>query len=205
MLRNRALLMGIILFGSIWGLSEVLIDKLISPVESLPRGAVLSVVAILILATGRVVLERPGSSVVLGLIAGVFKLLNLPFFPCKVFAVLLLAGTFEVVYHLMGRIKGHLRGFIGSVTLWVCFTAFALIMTYLVKYRWWAEGGLPKVLHYILVDGSYAAIGGFLTFNLGERLGRSIKPYLYLWEQKRAGLYFVSLLALLACLVSLVL
>ena len=198
-------MMGIIIFGSSWGMLEVLIDKLISSVEFLPRAAVLCIVAVFILASGRAALDEPGSSVTLGLIAGVFKFLNLPFFACKVFAVLLLAGTFEVVYYLMGRIKGHLRGFIGSATIWVCFTVFALIMTYLVRYHWWVKGGLPKVLHYILVDGNYAAIGSFLTFNLGERLGRSIKPYLYLWEQRRTGLYFTSLLAFLACLISLVL
>jgi hypothetical protein len=50
-------------------------------------------------------------------------------------------------------------------------------MTYIIRYPYWVEAGLPKVLDHVFINGSLAAILSFLFFRLGQRIGMNSESF----------------------------
>ena len=51
------------------------------------------------------------------------------------------------------------------------YALFAVIITYIIRYDIWVEGGLPKVLDHIFVGGSLAALAAAALVPLGILVG----------------------------------
>jgi hypothetical protein len=168
-------------FGSLWGMSEVFIGGALYN-ANVPRASVyLSVWAIFILVVARGVLNRPGSSAAVGIIAAAYKLVNAAPFFCHIYGILFLAIAFDFAFSLLrkderrfsSRTLGALMaGVYGGHTL------FALFMTYIIRYPYWAEAGLLKVLDHVFINGSLAAILSFLFFRLGQRIGMNSESFI---------------------------
>ena len=59
----------------------------------------------------------------------------------------------------------------GILSAYGGYALFALIITYIVRYKYWTAGGLPKVLHHIFISGSLAALLAIAAVPLGYWIG----------------------------------
>ena len=110
----------------------------------------------------------------MGATAALFKLINAAPFYCHLLGIVFLGLAFDAAASLWMKsekkatLKSALSGFVGAFT---GFAAFALIITYIVRYAPWVSGGLPKVLNHIFISGSLAAAASAVVVFLGFRLG----------------------------------
>lgn len=90
--------------------------------------------------------------------------------------------------------KASLRSIVsGASSAYGGYTLFALVITYVVRFEPWTEGGLDRVLHHILVSGTYAALMAAAVVPLGYWIGFSGRTV----SKGRPRLtYIISLLAL---------
>jgi hypothetical protein len=164
----------LVLFGSLWGMSEVFIGGALYNANVPRASVVLSVLAVFILVVARGVLNRPGSSSAVGIIASVYKLANAAPFFCHIYGILFLAIAFDLAFSLLRKderrfswrtLAALMAGVYGGHTL------FALFVTWIIRYSYWAEAGLPKVLDHVFINGSLTAIVSFIFFRLWQRIG----------------------------------
>jgi hypothetical protein len=192
MMDKKKLLLGIILFGSIWGGLEALGIRVMGGVEFFPTSPILALVAILILSVSRMILKRPGTTLACGAVAAGFKALCLPsIFFCQVTAVLLTAAIIDLAF-TWAESKNLSRwlswGFVGAGASYLNYIAFGLVNTYLLKNIYWVEG-IHRITDYVLISGTYAALLSFLGILLGRELGRRTEPLFSRLEQVKATAY----------------
>ncbi len=192
MMDKKKLLLGIILFGSIWGGLEALGIRAMRGVEFFPASPVLALVAILILSASRVILKRPGTTLACGVVAAGFKALCLPsIMLCQVTAVFLTAAVMDAAFtwaESRRLSRWFSWGMVGLVASYANYLVFGLANTYLLKNVFWLERVLT-IPNYVLVSGTYAAIFSFFGIILGRMLGRSTQPLLSRLERVRAPAY----------------
>jgi len=194
-LKDRKFWLIILLFGSLWGGLEVLLHDSLKMVNFSPISPVLTTVGFLTLAVARMIYNKRGSSAIIGGIAGLYKFLGMAFFPCQLFAVILQGATFDVVYsYLDKRLRENSvkRGVIGSLSAYLSYLVFVIVVTYIVPYSFWPSRGLSGVLNHAGIVGSFAALGGFLAVSLGERLGRKVREKFFYLQSSRAPLFYTS-------------
>jgi hypothetical protein len=156
-MRNPKNWLWLILFGSLWGINEVVMGEVLSTSEVPHFSVLLTVIALFILAIARGIVNKPGSSTVIGVIAVLFKLAN-----AAPFASVLMKS--EKTAAIKCGLSGILSAYSGNAL-------FALFITYIIRYDVWTSGGTPKVLGHIFVAGTLTAILAALAVPLGFRLG----------------------------------
>jgi len=166
----------LLLFGSLWGVNEVVVGDILSQ-NDVPRYSVmLAAMAFLILAIGRGVVNRPGSSAVLGIFAALFKLANAAPFFCHLLGIFMMGVIFDVFATWLMK-EDKLRIFrsaaSGFLSAYGSNAAFALVITYIIRYKYWVAGGLPKVIDHIFVSGSLGAAAALILVPLGFWIGIS--------------------------------
>jgi hypothetical protein len=137
--------------------------------------------AFFILAVGRGVVNKPGTSALIAGIAAGFKLVNAPPFFCHLLAIVLLGVGFDAAASLLmkeGRRPVFRQAVAGVLGAYGGFALFALIITYVIRYKYWAAGGAAKVLDHIFVGGSFAAVVSAFLVPLGYRIGFAGWPVL---------------------------
>ena len=164
----------ILLFGSLWGISEVLGGEAFYR-NNVPHASVwLSAWAFFVLALGRGLVNKPGSSTVIGGVAALYKLINAAPYFCHLLGIFFLGLAFDVFASVLIK-KEHKRSFwpalSGAISAYGGYALFALVITHIVRYDPWVAGGWPKVSHHIFVGGSYAALTALLAVPLGYWLG----------------------------------
>jgi hypothetical protein len=168
------------LLGSLWGILEVLGGEAFFR-NAVPRASVvLSAWGLLMLAVARAAWNRPGTSTLVGATAALFKLANAAPFYCHLFGILMVGVGFDLAATLWSR---RLRPFSGR-TLLTAVTApllgnaaFGFIITFIIRYKYWAAGGIPKVLNYVFVSGGLTALAGLILVPLGFRLGMGAESF----------------------------
>jgi len=95
------LLAGILLFGSLWGLSEVIIGTAIHD-TGLPSGAIMTgFFTLLFLVISRIIYKQPGTQFGMALVAGGLRLIN-PFVGCHLcsaIAIIAEGAIFEIIFN----------------------------------------------------------------------------------------------------------
>jgi len=164
----------ILLFGSIWGMSEVFAGGILYA-SDVPRSSIfLTVWALFILAMARGIVNKAGSSTAIGVIATLFKLVNASPFICHLLGIFALGVAFDAAASLL--LKKERRSIFwktltGVVSAYGGYALFALVITYVIRYDFWAAAGWPKVANHIFVSGSMTALGGALFVPLGYLVG----------------------------------
>lgn len=168
-------LIWILLFGSVWGMSEVFGGEVLYSAD-IPLASIwLSLWALAILAFARALQNAPGSSSAIGLIAALFRLINAGPFICHLLAIFLLGVAFDLAATFLIKnpkkitIRTALTGFLSA---YGGFTLFALTITYLIRYDTWVSAGWPKVADHIFVSGSLTAAAALVIVPLAFWLGR---------------------------------
>ncbi len=189
----------IIFWGSVWGLQEVLIDTFYIYNKIIPRSILLGVSAIFILA---IVNRTSGDyrvSIKIGLIAALYKFLNVLFFPCQFFAVMLFGMFYQIQGDLARKMKIEKIAFRGLFVIGALFVfnlVFAVAATYIFKYQYWLENSSEKIFRFIFLEGSITALVGFFSFQAGDVVGRFLKPRIEYFAQNKSKLYAFSTAAL---------
>jgi hypothetical protein len=171
----------LILFGTIWGLNELVGGGAFYP--DLPNlGAVwLTAFALLVLAAARALVNRPGSSTLIGVVAALYKAVNTEPFFCHLLGIVFVGLAFDAAawLFLRGREKSGLRACgAGLVAAYLGCALFAVLMTFVVQYEFWAAPGLEKFKHHIFLTGTQTALAGAFLVPLGFWAGLRLKTLL---------------------------
>jgi hypothetical protein len=189
---KRTHLLAILFFSGVWGLSEsVLGDTLYS--RQVPFASVLlTIVAFALLAVARPFLPRWGGAAAVGLLAMLYKFLNVPFFGCHLTGIALLGVSWDLVFGVASRGRSS-QGFAAPVAgsagsrVWLRSSAlavaaaylgyllFVLAMVFVFRSEHWIQKGLIGALQHVFVAGSLAAAGCAVVVPLGLRLGERLR------------------------------
>lgn len=162
---NISRLSPVILFGTLWGLSEVSFGNAFYANEFPYAAIVLNLIALVVLSVSRLYVSFTGSALFIGLIAMMFKIFHSPFFACHMLAILMMGVGFELAHFLFMRQthEGTLRRVMTNVVAtYAGFILFGVLITFVIRYEYWLINGSPnyaKLLNYIFVQGSLVALG----------------------------------------------
>ena len=94
-------LMWLLLFGSIWGINEVFLGDILYRNEIQNSAVILTIIALFLLAISRGMINKPGSSTLIGIFAVLFRLANTAPSYCHLLGIFLLGATFDVFASLL--------------------------------------------------------------------------------------------------------
>ncbi|MFC1666517.1 hypothetical protein ACFL0P_01405 [Candidatus Omnitrophota bacterium] len=169
---KKAYLLGILFFGSLWGACEASLGGFLYSVPTHSASVPLTLIAFMILTIARIYLPYRWSATFIGSIAMLYKFLNTPFFACHLLGIFLLGLSYDLVLNF-SKIKN--RAIIGLIATYLGYMLFALTITYLFRYHYWIQEGLPKVVRYVGISGSLAALGNFVVVPLAFYFGQLLK------------------------------
>ena len=184
----------ILLFGSLWGVSEVIIENYLVPMCVIPRSIILSTMAIFLISIARTQMPQPGLIFITGVVAALYKFLNIQFFGCQILALIMLSGSFEIVHNwrLTRKMNTGLRGLL---TILLFNVSFALVASYILRNSWWVDDGVSKIIRFIFIEGGITAVLAFGVCLLGEELGKRLLRRQIVWTGPAIRSYhFISLL-----------
>ena len=164
----------IIFFGSLWGMSELVAGEYFASSNVPHYSAILAAWAFFVLALARGMINKTGSSLVIGAVATLFKAVNTAPFICHLLGIFCLGVAFEVFASLLlKRERGIWRtAATGVLSAYGGYALFAVLITYVIRYEYWVIEGLPKVIHHVFVSGSLAVVAGMILVTLGFTIGR---------------------------------
>lgn len=166
-------LIAILLFGSIWGLLEVSGGGALYGANVPYSGVIISITAFAILGISYVFISKPGSFTLIAATACLFRFANAGPHYCHLLAIFSLGLGFDIVARMIRKEKPlWLSGALGT---WIGYAIFALLITYVFRYHYWTAEGFPKVIRYIGINGSMAALGASITTLLGYNIGKTLK------------------------------
>lgn len=191
-MKKIKLLAGILVFGSLWGFSEVIIGSALQDV-GLPTGAIMTgIFAIIFLVLSRMIYRQPGMQFGIGLVAGALRLFN-PFVGCHLcsaIAIMAEGAIFEIIWYKISFDFSELKTIIMQGSMGIISAYFIYIGGYIVTQiltpiaagaSFYPEN-LIVFLPRILSSGLIAAIiGGAVlpTVLLAKKIDITVKDQLY--------------------------
>jgi len=177
--------LAVLFLSGLWGLSEAVLGGWMyrAGMRDVPA-VVLAVMAMGVLAVTKVYVPAVGSAIAVAALAMLYKFLNQPFFACHLLAILFLGAGFEALHAVT---RGRFKPLIGLGGTYLAFGLFAVTITFVFRYAWWADAGWPKVLRYVGLTGSIAAACSAAVVPLADRLARQLarrpegKPAMPAW------------------------
>ncbi len=199
---------GIVVFGSLWGLSEVIVDGVIRAAGLPYRAAVLTGIGMGLMAAGVAVYKRfwlpaAGAAVAVTVKLLVVPILHLPA-SCKAnsslavtLEALALAAAVTVIGRGMRRTPGQvaagvMAGLGSAAVFWAAGMRLAPC-NYLLSFN--RPGGLVA---FLAVEGVPWALASALLVPVGYRLGERVRQRIPEWKQ-RPRLYYLGSGAIAAC------
>jgi hypothetical protein len=158
----------VLLFGTLWGASEVLLGEGLRALE-IPRASiVLTVVAVLLLGLAARRLSQPGALLAVALVAGAYRVATAGPFWCHVLAVVGLGAVFDGLRLLLrAGAWGRGRAFVlGALAAFCGHALFGVLATWVFAFRHWTGDGGERFRHYVLVSGGIAAAAGAILLPL---------------------------------------
>jgi hypothetical protein len=163
-------ILGVLFFSGLWGLSEAALGGVLYSAKVPHSSIILTLAAFGILAVSRAYLPQIGTATLIGLCAMLFKFFNSPFFACH-FAGIAIAGiSFDLFLSLINIKNKAIAGFVAA---FFNYAAFAIFMTFIVRYHYWT-GSLDKFNNHI-VEGIFAAAGCAIVVPVMLKVGQMIK------------------------------
>lgn len=181
---KRKHILALFLFGGLWGLGEATLgDTLYSAGVSF-ASVPLTVIGFFILAVARSFVPYRGAATAIAGLAMLYKVFNVPFFPCHLAGIFLQGLSFDLVFgwRSQGRpsesslVWGDrlALGRAGLKAAWACYLSralFCFLMTVIFHYEYWLNQGLRGVWEYVGEGGTVAGAASALLVPLGLILG----------------------------------
>lgn len=189
---NKKMLIGIILFGSIWGFIEVILGSAVANAGYPSGGLMTGFFAIPLLILSRMIFKQPGMQLGMGLVAGGLRMFN-PFFGCHIcsaIAIMAEGALFEIIFYGLStdlkQIKSiTMQSSIGIISAYILFVSGYIITQILTPIV--AGAGfylenlivfMPKILAAGVLPALIATITVPVVF-LVKKLDLSISDKLY--------------------------
>lgn len=130
---------GILLFGSLWGFSEVIIGSAISDSGisdfGISAGAIMTgIFALTFLVTSRIIYRQPGMQVGIGLVAGFLRVFN-PFYGCHLCSAIAIMAEgilFEIIWYKISADFSELKTIITKSSMGIISAYFIYIGGYII-------------------------------------------------------------------------
>ncbi|UCD51902.1 MAG: hypothetical protein JSW27_04550 [Phycisphaerales bacterium] len=152
---KRDYILGVLLFGGLWGVSEATLGDVLYR-NGIPQASVpLTVIGVAILAFAAAHLPRPGTATLIASCAMLYKFLNTPLFACHLLGIFLTGVWYDLFLNVT---KITNRRLAAALTVYGSYASFALLITYVFRYEHWVQGGFGKLLGHVGVGGSVAAL-----------------------------------------------
>jgi hypothetical protein len=177
---KKEYILGILFFGSLWGLSEVVLGGLLYRLGTPHASVYLTVIGFSILTVARVYLPGRGLLSMIAAFAMLYKFMDTPFFACHLLGILLLGVCYDLFFNVL-KVKNRSVGAV--LAIYVGYSLFALMITYVFRYSYWVEAGGSKVVNHIFIGGTLAALGCALAVPLSHKFGQWLQT-----NKPRAGL-----------------
>jgi hypothetical protein len=191
-MKNMKFFAAILVFGSLWGISECLIGSLLRD-ANLPAGALMTgIFALGLMTLSRVNIRRPGMQAGMGLVAGSLRILN-PFggcFLCSAIAIMAEGILFDLLWTGFGLDNKDTRTMLNQASFGVSASYIVYIGGYFVTQILtpvFSSAGfyfenLLAFLPQILASGLLAALIGVITVPamcMVSKLDITVKDRLY--------------------------
>jgi hypothetical protein len=165
----------VLFFGGLWGASEAILGDTLYQ-ASVPYASVpLTAIGFVVMTVARAYYPQKGTAALVAACAMLYKFLNAPFFACHILGILLTGICYDLFF---GMFKIKSRPLCAAAATCASYALFALMMTYLVRYEYWVQGGLAKVVHHVFISGGMAALVCAVlipaSFRIGERLSAAV-------------------------------
>jgi hypothetical protein len=197
---------GIVVFGSVWGLVEATLGGFLHLIHFPYKGAITAGIGMSIMAAFVVTYRRPKLVFWIGVIAALFKPLSAliygqpifaPFVVNPASAILLEALAFSLVVSLLSK------GFESSIKVriaagvsagYLSIVLFAILAS-AVGMGNWASWGLTERLTSALANGTGLAIVGTSLLLLGHLVGTRLRPKFWQLRSIKPRLFYASTIA----------
>jgi len=202
-------IVGIVLFGSIWGLFEATVGGFLHLIHFAYKGAIMGGIGMAIMAAFVVTYRRPKLVFWVGLIAALFKLLSALIYGSLIFApfvvnpasaILMEALAFTLVVSLL------FKGFESSIKMriaagvsagYLSIILFAILASAIGMGNW-ASWGLAERLSSVFTNGTGLAIIGTCLLLLGHLVGRKLRPNFWQLMTVKPKAFYASTIAITA-------
>ncbi len=201
--------LGILVFGSVWGLVEATLGGALHLVHFAYKGAITGGVGMAIMAAFVATYRRPKLVFWLGVIAALFKPLSALIYGQPVFApfvvnpasaIILEALGFTLVVSLLfkgfeGNVKSRIGAGVAAGYLSIILYAVAASALGLGK---WASWGLAERLTSVAIDGTALAVAGTGLLLLGYLASMKFRPSFWQFMTVRPKAFYASTIAITA-------
>jgi hypothetical protein len=200
---------GILVFGSIWGLVEAILGGALHLVHFAYKGAIPGAIGMSIMAAFVVIYRRPKLVFWLGVIAALFKPLSALIYGRPIFdplvvnpasAILLEALAFTLVVSLLFKgfessIKMRIGAGVAAGYLSIILFAILASAVGMGKWAWW---GLNERVTGALIDGTALAIAGTALVLLGHLVSAKLRPNFWQFMSVKPRAFYASTIATIA-------
>jgi hypothetical protein len=197
------IIIGILVFGSVWGLVEATLGGALHLIHFTYKGAITGGIAMSIMAAFVVTYRRPRLVFWIGVIAALFKPLSALIYGQPVFspfvvnpasAIILEALAFTLVVSLSSKgfessIKARIAAGISAGYLSAVLYA---VLASAVGMARWASWGATERLTAALTDGTALAIAGTALLLLGHLVGTKLRPRFWQLRSTKPSLFYAS-------------
>jgi hypothetical protein len=202
-------IVGILVFGSIWGLIEATLGGALHLIHFTYKGAITGGIGMSIMAVFVVMYRRPKLAFLLAVIAALFKLLSAviygqpifaPFVVNPAFAILLEGLAFSLVVSLL------FKGFESSIKMRIgagVAAGYLSIILYgilasAVGMGNWATWGLAERVSSVFANGTGLAIVGTCLLLLGHLVSTKLRPNFWQLMTTKPRAFYASTIAITA-------
>jgi hypothetical protein len=147
--------------GIAWGLSEVFLGDVFYRFQIPMRAAALTAIGMAILVAGRLVSDKPGSSLAAALMAGAIRCLVPKLYICHFVAIALEGCVFDASWTAFkaGERYSLKKAWLSSaIGAYAGFLAFAFTGAYIFGFGRWVAAGPGGILEFSLKSGTFSAI-----------------------------------------------
>jgi len=191
---KKELILGILFFSGLWGISEAVLGGVLYEAEIEHSSAILTVIGLVILTFANVYFPQKGVATAIAGLAMLYKFLNAPFFACHLLGIFLTGFCYDLALNMM---KIRNRAVSAVVAVYASYSLFAFMITYLIRYEHWVQGGFGKLLNHIGVGGTIAALLCViivpLSYRFAERLNLSFPmPFVFRRQLSPSSVSFAT-------------
>jgi hypothetical protein len=186
---RKDFVLGVLFFSGLWGLCEAVLGGALYRAGVQHASVVLTACGLVILSFAAVYFPHKGIPTAIAGCAMLYKFLNEPFFACHLLGILLTGLCYDLVFNVL---KVRNRPVAAAGTVYTSYVLFAVLMTYVIQYEYWAQAGMGKLLNYVLAGGSMAALACALLVPLSYRVAGQLKrsysmPFALRWRAAPSG------------------
>jgi len=202
-------MLGILVFGSVWGLVEATLGGALHLVHFAYKGAITGGVGMAIMAAFVATYRRPKLVFWLGVIAALFKPLSALIYGQPVFAPFVVNPASAIILEALGVtlvVSLLFKGFEGSVRTrigagvaagYLSIILFAVAASALGLGKW-ASWGLAERLTSVAIDGTALAIVGTGLLLLGYLVGTKFRSNFWQFMTVKPKAFYASTIAITA-------